>query len=213
MLIRKWDAAQNDEEWRQFLLAHDFGQFIASGKDRSVPVIVPTHFVFDGESRISLHLARANPVWAALDENPIAVMSVVGAYTYVPTMVNGGREEPAQYGVPTSYYAAVQVSGSCEVVDDDRLASILSEQLAHFQPEGGYAAVEPGDNPYARQFAAIRGIRLTIEEVRAKFKFGGNKTAEHRSQIAEWLATLPGENAAEARTNLLRRSEPADQPR
>jgi len=78
-------------------------------------------------------------------------------------------------------------------------------QLAHFQPEGGHAEVEPGDNPYARQFPAIRGIILEIEEVRAKFKFGGNKTVEHRIRIADWLASRPGELNAEARENLLRR--------
>jgi len=210
MLIRKWDAALDDQEWRDFLDSHDFGQFVASGSGRDVPVIVPTHFVYDGVATILFHLARANPVWAALDENPKAVMSVASAYTYIPTAVNGGRDEPAQYGVPTSYYAAVQASGNCRLVDGAELVPILQAQLRHFQPEGGHAPVESGDNPYSRQFNAIRGIRLEIEEVRAKFKFGGNKTNDHRVQISDWLSLQPGELAAEARANLLRRSKAAE---
>jgi transcriptional regulator len=210
MLIRKWDAALADDEWHEFLRLQDFGQFVASGRNRDTPIIVPTHFVYDGRETISFHLARANPVWPALEENARAVMSVVAAYTYIPTDVNGGREEPAEYGVPTSYYAAVQAQGTCEVLDGDELVPILRSQLGHFQPNGGHAAVEAGDNPYAKQFAAIRGIRLSIDEVRAKFKFGGNKTREHRTTIAEWLAQQQGERPAEARDNLLRRMSVTD---
>ena len=205
MLIRPYDAAHGEDEWRNFLGYHDFGQFIAPGHNRDLPVIVPTHFVYDGGQSIRFHLARANPVWEALEERPLAVMSVVSAYTYIPTGVNASGNEPEGYGVPTSYYAAVQASGPCMIVDGDGLDSILAAQLAHFQPEGGHAEVEPGDNPYARQFPAIRGIILEIEEVRAKFKFGGNKTVEHRTRIADWLASRPGELNAEARENLLRR--------
>ena len=80
MLIRKHDAALSDKEWRTFLLETDFGQFIASGRNRDVPIIVPTHFVYDGAKMVHFHLAARNPVWEALAENPMAVMSVaVGA--------------------------------------------------------------------------------------------------------------------------------------
>jgi transcriptional regulator len=212
LLIRKLDAALNDDEWRTFLRDHDFGQFIASGRNRDVPVIVPTHFVFEGAETILFHLARPNPVWEALAENPWAVMSVLGAYAYIPTDINAGGNEPEGYGVPTSYYGAVQAIGRCETLDDAGLAAILTDQLAHFQPSGGHEPVEAGDNPYGRQLAAIRGIRMTIEDVRAKFKFGGNKSVDHRLAIADWLSEQSGCLPAEARGQLLRRlkaSEPA----
>lgn len=205
MLIRTHDAALDDDEWREFLSSHDFGQFIAAGKERPVPVIVPTHFVYDGSETILFHLARPNPVWEALAENPVAVMSVVSAYAYIPTDVNGGVIEPPPYGVPTSYYAAVQAIGTCEVVDGEELAAILETQLGHFEPDGDHAPVVPGDNPYGRQLHAIRGIRMSIEDVRAKFKFGNNKTVEHRLQIAGWLEAQRGENPREAIAHLLRR--------
>jgi len=208
MLIRPHDAAIDDNEWRSFLTDHDFGQLVASGHGRSMAVIVPTHFVFDGARTILLHLARANPIWNALEENPMAIMSLAGAYTYIPTDVNDGAREPNGYGVPTSYYAAVQAAGTCEIVDDQHdLSSILMNQLGHFEPDGPYEEVMPGDNPYGRQLIAIRGIRLNVEEVRAKFKFGNNKTMQHRWRIAEWLETQPDALAQEARSHLLRRME------
>ena len=75
-----------------------------------------------------------------------------------------------------------------EPIDDDAaLAKILERQLGHFQPEGKHAPVEPGENRYAKQFNAIRGLRLTVTDVRAKFKFGGNRTEQHREAVAQKL--------------------------
>ncbi|HEU4782001.1 MAG TPA: FMN-binding negative transcriptional regulator, partial [Ktedonobacterales bacterium] len=77
MLYRPSDTPFDDDEWRAFLREHDFGQLIAAGVGRIVPVIIPVHFVYDGETTIRLHLAKANPILAALAENPVAVMSVI----------------------------------------------------------------------------------------------------------------------------------------
>jgi hypothetical protein len=85
MLVHPWDAPNHDDEWRAVLHEFDFGQLIAPrGPDRDVPVVVPTHFVFDGERTLELHLARFNPVWRALAERPRALLTVVAGHVYVP---------------------------------------------------------------------------------------------------------------------------------
>lgn len=201
MLIRPHDAPLTDDEWKAFLREHDFGELIAPGADRDLPVVVPTHFIYDGATTVLLHLAKPNPVWEALAERPRALLSVFGAYTYVP-----GHWNQDEYGVPTSYYAAVQLACDVEVVDDPAgIAAILTRQLAHFQPEGKHAPVEAGENAYARLFPAIRGIRLSVTDVRAKFKFGGNRTEQHRRVVADKLAERGRPLDIEARANLLRR--------
>jgi transcriptional regulator len=207
MLIKKHDAAISEDEWRGFLASRDFGELIASGRGRDVPIVVPTHFIYDGERTIRLHLAVPNPVWEALAENPLALVSVYGDYTYIPTQWNAEQGKPVEYGVPTSYYAAVQATVRTRNVDDpEELASILRAQLAHFQPEGGHAPVEP-ENDYGKLFGAIRGIVGTIEDVRAKFKYGGNRTVEHRLRIADRLAERDEGYDAAARAHLLRRTD------
>jgi transcriptional regulator len=206
MLIRKHDAALDDDEWRAFLSSHDFGELIASGSGRPVPVVVPTHFVYDGAEGIRLHLARPNPAWDAIAENPMVVVSVFDAYTYIPTDWNANEGAAVEYGVPTSYYAAVQAICRATVIDDpEALLGILRTQLGHFQPAGGHAALETGDNPYAQQLPGIRGLSLEIAEVRAKFKFGGNKTPAHRGRIAERLGERASGHDLSARDHLLRR--------
>ena len=204
MLIHRHDEPLSDAEWRAFVTDHDFGELIVPGAGRDLPIVVPTHFIYDGDKSVQLHLARPNPVWEALAERPRALLSVFGAYTYIP-----GHWNQDEYGVPTSYYAAVQLACDAEVIDDPaQVAAILERQLAHFQPEGKHAPVEPGDNRYGKLLGSIRGIRLEVTDVRAKFKFGANRTVDHRRAIAAKLAERGRPLDAEARANLLRRVPP-----
>jgi transcriptional regulator len=201
MLIKRHDAPLDDAEWRAFLKEHDFGELIAPGRDRDLPVVVPTHFLWDGANEVLLHLARPNPVWEALAERPRALLSVFGAYTFIP-----GHWNQDEYGVPTSYYAAVQLACDAQVVDEPaEVARILERQLAHFQPEGRHAPVAPGENRYGDLLPGIRGIRLTVTDVRAKLKFGANRTVEHREVVAEKLRERGGALDLEAREHVLDR--------
>jgi transcriptional regulator len=102
----------------------------------------------------------------------------------------------------------VQLSCDAEVLDDPaEVAAILERQLAHFQPEGKHAPVEPGDNQYGNLLGSIRGIRLAVTDVRAKFKFGANRTVEHRKAVAAKLAERGRPLDLEARANVMRRIE------
>lgn len=206
MLIHPWDAA-TDAEWRAWLLAgHDFGQLVASGRDRDLPVVVPTHFLFDGEATVLLHLARPNPVWQAIEENPHVLLTVVGDYGYVPAEWNANAGTDPALGVPTSYYASVQLACTARVVDDPaEKADLLTRQLGHFEPGGGRLDVSSTEDPDRRLLPGIRGIELTVREARAKFKYGGNKEAAHRARIGELLAERGGPLDAEARGHLSRR--------
>ncbi|MHB8275110.1 MAG: FMN-binding negative transcriptional regulator [Dermatophilaceae bacterium] len=189
----------------------DFGQLIApGGPDRDLPVVVPTHFVFDGEHTLELHLARANPVWRALTERPRALFTVVADYVYVPAAVNADAGEDPALAVPTSYYAAVQAEVDVEIVDDPMAkAAILARALSHFEPEDSQR-IAPGVDVESdrRLMLGIRGLRLTITGVNAKLKYGGNKTQEHRADIAAALQTRNGPMDAAARHRLMSRQGP-----
>lgn len=211
MLVHPWDAPSHDDEWRAVLQEFDFGQLIApGGPRRDLPVVVPTHFVFDGEHTLELHLARANPVWRALAERPRALFTVVADHVYVPAAVNADAGDDPALGVPTSYYAAVQVEVDVEIVDDPKAkAAILARALSQFEPEDSQR-VAPGVDVESdrRLMPGIRGLRLTITGVSAKFKYGGNKTQEHRADIAAALQARDGPMDAAARHRLMSRQYP-----
>jgi transcriptional regulator len=199
VLIHRWDTAIDDEEWRSFVVTQGFGHLVAAGKDRDYPAIVPTQFALtrgdEGQDVILLHLARPNPMWAAIEENPRVVMSVAGDWAFIPASWKAiGDEDPAR-GIPTTYYSAVQLRGTAEVVDDpEQIAALLRRQLATLPIDEGQ--VDPSE--HGATLRAIRGIRITVTEVRAKFKYGGNVDVPHRMAVAEHLALRegPGDRAA-----------------
>ena len=208
MLIHPWDEATR-EEWQGVLARVDFGQLVTSGHVDGYPVVVPTHFLYDGDSTILLHLARPNPVWRALESDPHVVLSLSGDYAYVEAAWNADPGTDPTYGVPTSYYTAVQLLCTAEVVDDpDEKAAILAQQLAHFEAETSQRAVpSAADENDRRQLPRIRGLVLHVHAVRAKMKYGGNKSVEHRVEIAEELLRRDAPGDAAARAQLLRRSD------
>ena len=187
MLYRRHDAPRSDDEWKAFLLDHRFGQLVAGGDGSDPPFVIPAHFSYDGDATIRLHLHRENPAWTALERNPVAVMAVLDAYAFIPSYWS----EPKPYGVGTSYYAAVQAIGTCRFVDDpEELADLLRVQLGDMQPEGGQdPPLNTEDRPYLQMLGQIRGIELSITDVRAKFKFGGNKPESRRREIVDRLAS------------------------
>lgn len=201
MLIHAWDRG-GERESLAFVRDHEFGQLVASGRDREIPVIVPTQFVLVDDRTVVLHLARANPVFSAIDENPEVVLSVVGDWSYIPAAWKAITDEDPAMGIPTTYYAAVQLRCAAEVVDSpDRLLDILRTQLGRY--ESGDAPADPA--VHTGRLRAIRGIRLTIEDVRGKFKFGGNVDVAHRLAVAERLSQRDGPGDRAARGHLLRR--------
>ena len=205
MLIHDWDSAIDDDEWWEFVQGHLFGHLVAPGRDRELPVVVPTQFLLVGtpkEPEIILHLARPNPIWKALAENPRVLMSVAGDWAFIPSSWKVvGDEDPAE-GIPTTYYAAVQFGGLAEVVEDaEGKASILRRQLAALQPD--IHRLDPAEQ--ASQLPAIRGIRIGSLDVKAKFKYGGNVDTAHRLAAADHLERRHGPGDEAARAHLLRR--------
>jgi transcriptional regulator len=87
--------------------------------------------------------------------------------------------------VPTSYYATVHFRCRPTVADDSQgQADILTAQLADVQPEGRHAEVPVGQEPYGRMLPGIRGVRLEVLGVDAKFKYDDEKPVEHRERVA-----------------------------
>jgi transcriptional regulator len=113
-----------------------------------------------------------------------------------------GDEDPA-LGIPTTYYAAVQLRCEAAVVDDDEgKLAILRRQLAALEPDSGHA--DPA--AHERKLPGIRGLRLAIREVTGKFKYGGNVDEAHRQAISERLARRSAAGDEAARAHLARRS-------
>lgn len=190
MLIHPWDATTGPSEWREWLGTTDrFGELAVNNRDAALaPLVLPTHFTM-ADTDLLTHFARANPVWPHLEVASQVRLSVVGDHAYIPSCWRGADGAPAEAGVPTSYYASVQFVCLPVVVDDPAAkAELLAAQLADFQPEGGHPAVDANAAPYGRMLAGIRGVRLHVIGVDAKFKYDDHKPVEQRAGTIGRLA-------------------------
>jgi transcriptional regulator len=196
MLIHPWDAG-TDEQSLAYVKDNQFGHLIAAGRGREVPVVVPTQFLLVDERTIVLHLARPNPIWAAIDENPKVVMSVAGPWAYIPGRWRAEPGTEPEFGVPTTFYSSVQLVCRAEIVKEaEGKLEILREQLADLEPGQGDPARMP------RLMAGIQGVRLAIEEIRGKFKYDGHKDDAHRQRVAKGLTERGGPGDASALSHL-----------
>jgi transcriptional regulator len=208
MFIAPVDATRGEGEWRPFVESHPFGHLVVpGGPDRDLPVVVPTQFVLQGDT-VWLHLVRANPVFGALAASPRVLLSVADDWAFVPSAWKAiGDEDPA-LGIPTTYYGAVQLAGTATVYDErtepGSVAAILRRQLATLQP--GVEVADPGRS-HAARLSGILGISIAVEQVTAKFKYGGNVDEPHRLAVVERLHErgAPGDDAAAA--HVVRRLE------
>jgi transcriptional regulator len=201
VLIHAWDGAVDEQEWRTFVVSQGFGHLVAGGRGRDVPVVVPTQLLLRGDE-VVLHLARANPVWAAIEENPVVLVSVAGDWAYIPSSWKAVGDEDPRLGIPTTYYAAVQLVGVATVVDDAAgVAEVLRLQLGDLQPEED--VVDPSE--HGARLRAIRGLRVRVDEVRAKLKYGGNVDGAHRTAIRDRLHRRAGPGDAAAAAHIERR--------
>jgi transcriptional regulator len=204
MYVPRPDQATGDDEWRAFLRRHPFGQLVAPGRGRDVPVISPTPFVLEPDDTVLLHLATPNPIWGAIEENPLVVLAVIGDVAHIPGPWKAiGDEDPA-LGVPTQYYGAVQMTARAELLAaPEEELEVLRRTIDAFEvPED---LVDPQE--HTSKLPGIRAARLHPQSVAAKFKFGGNVDASHRLAVAERLAERDAPGDREAREALLSRLE------
>jgi transcriptional regulator len=202
VFVHRWDAG-TDDEWRSFVAANAFGELVATGRDRDLAVVVPTQFVLSGDE-VLLHLLRPNPVWEAIAENPNVLLCVSGDWSYIPSDWKVIGDEDPSHGIPTTYYASVQITGVARPIDEpDDIAEVLRTQLADLQPDT--EVIDPTE--HGAKLRAIRGLCVEISAVRSKFKYGGNVDASHQLAVATRLEARNGPGDRAAAAHLRRRLE------
>ena len=201
------DAAHSDAEWQMFLQSQWFGQLVvaAPGAD---PWCIPAPYVYEPSGLLTLHLDRRNPALPALAQAGRALFTVLDDVAFVPSAWNRRPSAELRHTAPTVYFAAVQVVGRATEVDDPaRLGAHIEKLLARVQPGESLDPVEPGPSPFGRMLGGIRGVEIEVEEVRCRFKMGGDKSTAHRLRIADELAARGTDADLAARAHLLRRVE------
>lgn len=125
------------------------------------------------------HVAKANPHWRYLEQQPKCLIIFHGPHAFVSTANYTTRET-----VPTWNYGAAHVYGNARLfTSTEELQGMLHELIATFE------------RPYAEQWAGLSetyrermlnhivGFEITATRIEGKFKLSQNRSREEQANV------------------------------
>jgi transcriptional regulator len=163
---------------------------------RSPDGLTAEHLPFDIDpdpapyGTLRAHVARANPVWQALQAGVPAMVIFQGPQGYVTPSWYETKRDSGQV-VPTWNYMVVHAHGTPRVIEDAAWLRALVERVSA-RHEGQRALPWHVDDAPAAwlelQLQLIVGLEMPIERLLGKWKLSQNKTEADRAGVARGLA-------------------------
>ena len=180
MYIPEHFRLHHPEEAVAFMRAHPFAILISSTADGPFATHLPL-FVKEQEGKVLLHghVARANPHWRYLEQQPQCMTIFHGPHAYVSPSNYGARES-----VPTWNYAAVHVYGNARVfISPEELHEVLDELMETFEPP--YRQQWEGLSSKFQQnmLRQIVGFEIAATRIEGKFKLSQNRPREDQANV------------------------------
>lgn len=186
--------AQTDTDTlHEFIEQHSFGTLVSRGDNEPEASHIP--FLLDRDhgsnGRLTGHVARANPQWKTLADEPVLTI-FSGPHCYI---------SPAWYAaknvVPTWNYVAVHVYGRVQLIsDEDRLLDVLRQTVDIYEAQRSapWSLDEPDDDFVRGLLDAIVGFDIEIERIEGKWKLNQNHDDERRQRVIEELRAAGSPN-------------------
>ncbi|CUH63396.1 Protease synthase and sporulation protein PAI 2 [Thalassovita gelatinovora] len=160
---------------------------LALSDDAGLPLMSHIPFLIDGDE-VLFHLVRANPIAARLKQPRPARFAISGPHGYV---------SPDWYGiddqVPTWNYVAVHLTGTADLLPDDRLRDVLDRLSDRFEtalaPKPVWTSDKMPDQALTRMMRMIVPARMRIEDVSGTWKLAQNKPEAARLGAADGVET------------------------
>ena len=168
-----------------FMRANPFAILISTTNDGPFATHVPVVIRDIGDHvAIRGHVAKANPHWRYLQEQPHCLMIFHGPHAYVSPANYATREN-----VPTWNYGAVHAYGAARTFSETpELLAMLHDLIPTF--EAAYAEQWASlSDPYrARMLSHIVGFEIEITRIEAKFKLSQNRTRDEQQKVIDSLS-------------------------
>jgi transcriptional regulator len=179
--------SRNHEDTINFMRANPFAILISSTDSGPFATHVPL-FVRTREKRVVLrgHVAKANPHWRYLEQQPQCLTIFHGAHSYI----SPGNYE-ARESVPTWNYGAVHLYGSAHVFSSPPdLLGMLHELIDTFEPAYAAQWADLSDAYRERMLRKIVGFEIEVEKIESKFKLSQNRTRKDQSNVIASLESV-----------------------
>lgn len=172
----------NEKEVADFLAERSYGILGVHGED-GWPYLVPLNFVFH-DGHIYFHGSRVGQKIKDLQANAKVSFAVTDEYALIPSYFSN----PKLACPATAFFKSVLIRGHASFVGDEHeKAAIFSALMSKLQKEGGYAPISAADPDYFPQLKATAVVKITVDSMTAKFKFGQNWKEEQRSKVVQCL--------------------------
>ncbi len=184
---RKEFLVDQEEELVSFLNGMSFG-FLGTSDEQGQPRVTPLNFVYS-EGCFYFHGSHAGGKMDAIHRQQKVCFTVADEFALIPSYFS----DPQLACPATSYFKSVTAFGKAVPVDDSsEKAKVLSLFMYKLQPEGGYAPIDVEDPQYRSRLKGVAVVRITPEEITAKFKFGQNLKDKERSEVISGLSERKG---------------------
>ncbi len=189
---RKEFQIDQEEELDTFLSGMSFG-FLGTSDEQGHPRVTPLNFVYT-KGCFYFHGSHAGGKMEAIRQQQKVCFTVADEYALIPSYFS----DPQLACPATAYFKSVTAYGQAETVEDaTEKAAIFSLFMKKLQPEGGYDPIDAADSRYQSRLKGVAVVRITPDEITAKFKFGQNLKAEERANVIDGLSERNGARDAE----------------
>lgn len=168
-----------------FMRANPFAILVSTTDDgpfaTHVPVVIRETA---GQTTIRGHVAKANPHWRYLEEQPHCLMIFHGPHSYISPTNYATREN-----VPTWNYGAVHAYGEARTFSEPSdLLNMLHDLIPTF--EAAYAEQWANlSEPYrSRMLSHIVGFEIEVTKLEVKFKLSQNRTRDEQQNVIDSLS-------------------------
>lgn len=168
-----------------FMRANPFVILVSNTSDGPFATHLPV-VIRENEDQMILrgHVAKANPHWRYLEEQPTCLAIFHGPHAYISPTNYTTREN-----VPTWNYGAVHAYGNAKVFPaPEDLLSILHELIPTFEAAYAEQWESLGQAYRDRMLSHIVGFEIAVTKLEAKFKLSQNRTKEEQQNVIESLS-------------------------
>jgi len=130
------------------------------------------------------HVAKANPHWRHLQNDPTCLMIFHGPHAYI---------SPSNYdtheNVPTWNYGAVHIYGTATTyAEPEQLLNMLHDLIPTFEAAYEQQWASLSEAYQQRMLTHIVGFEITITKLEAKFKLSQNRSRNEQQHIIDSLS-------------------------
>jgi len=167
-----------------FMQANPFAIVISASPEGPFATHAPLS-IHAGGDRVVLrgHVAKANPHWKYLEQNPQCLTIFHGAHAYI---------SPSNYviheSVPTWNYGAVHVYGEARLFSSpEELLPMLHELIGTFEASYAERWATFSEEYRHRMLSHIVGFEILASRVEGKFKLSQNRTKQEQANVISSL--------------------------